>query len=107
MSDERCKHGKHVENPCVECDEEKSERQSSLAAPDGSVLERGVTHPQIHMDFYEWSMAMNEQDREYFNRAVALMINPVDVMMWAWTRSRETLKAKAQNAKLTHGDERK
>jgi len=32
MSDQICKHGKHVENPCVECDEEKAERQSELSA---------------------------------------------------------------------------
>src|ERR1019366_7530522 len=33
---ECCKHGKHSDNPCWECDEELGEAQSSFAAPKGS-----------------------------------------------------------------------
>lgn len=54
-------------------------------------LMMGVTHPTIHVDYYEWRNNLNECERKTFE---GLMQNPNALLLWAWTRSRETLAAK-------------
>ena len=62
------------------------------------VLARGVTHPQIHVDYYAWLASLPEFDRRFMATA-----NPHGIAMWAWSRSRETLNeaAKAKHEPTT------
>jgi hypothetical protein len=56
---ERCKHGKHSDNPCLECDEERGEAQSSLAQAPGSADAELVSHMHGFMDELNWFHAHN------------------------------------------------
>ena len=55
-----------------------------------STPELGLTHPTIHMDFYEWLQGLSDQERKHMAEW-----DGHDVAMWAWTQSRETLRGKA------------
>jgi len=55
------------------------------------VLARGVTHPQIHVDYYAWLSSLPEFDRKFMATAT-----PHGIAMWAWSRSRETLNEAAK-----------
>lgn len=55
------------------------------------ILERGLTHPQIHIDYYAWLGSLSEFDRNFMNTA-----SPNGIAMWAWSQGRERLRAEAR-----------
>jgi hypothetical protein len=59
------------------------------------VLEFGVTHPTIHVDYYQWLNDMTPFEREFVKKQCEEK-NAHGLLMFAWSRSRETLKEKAK-----------
>ena len=61
-----------------------------------SILERGVSHPQIHVDYYAWLEFV--KNGEYATKLIGKVgfQNFHTIAMWAFSQSRETLKEKAQ-----------
>ena len=59
-------------------------------------LEKGLTHPQIHIDYYEW---LEKEKTDPFNKKF-IEDNSRNfrefhaIAMWAWSCSRERLAAK-------------
>lgn len=64
---------------------------------DTEVLKRGVAHPQVHLDYYEWLKTMSESDKNYLTQR----LSPVqlrDMGVWIWSKSRECLKRQAEES---------
>jgi hypothetical protein len=62
---------------------------------DPKTLENGVTHPQIHLDYYNWLKTLSESDEKFLATATCY-----GIAMWAWSRSREILKEKASTPSI-------
>lgn len=64
----------------------------TLAKEQGEALEEAesirkhITHPQIHVDYYEWLGGLTDFDRNFLKTA-----SPTGIAMWAWSLSRERL----------------
>lgn len=80
-------HGVAIPRDCI--DYQCAHYESSLS-PGCSTPELGLTHPTIHIDFYEWLQGLSEQERKHMAEW-----DGHDVAMWVWTQSRETLRSKA------------
>jgi hypothetical protein len=101
----------------IEFKDEGLKSQLAEAAPpkiSWKILETGVTHPQIHLDYYDWLAQIPYVDSwaRYHQGLVKTAGQPEvikDTMMWAWSLSRELLKRKAtitgtETNKQTIGD---
>lgn len=58
-----------------------------------TILQRGVTHPQIHLDYYKW---LGEMQKDDFNKRFMEQYSKDfqsfhAIAMWVWSVSRETL----------------
>lgn len=67
---------------------------------DIETLKRGVAHPTIHGDYYKWLSSIKADSAEdRFRAATCPDFRQFHaIAMWAWTRSRETLKEDAKAA---------
>ena len=61
-------------------------------------LEKGLTHPQIHVDYYKWlELVKNDAFfKKFIERYSSSPENFHAIAMWAWSASRETLAAKVK-----------
>lgn len=53
-----------------------------------AIIMRGLTHPQMHGDFYAWWHGLSDFDKNFVSTTT-----PQGLAMFAWTRSREVLRA--------------
>ena len=51
---------------------------------------KGLRHPQIHLDFYDWMQALKGDDKDFVNTSTRQ-----SMAMFVWTRARETLRVAA------------
>lgn len=67
---------------------------------DEKILERGVTHPTIHLDFYAWLQKVRNTDfdRGFMDDHGKSFADAKALMMWAWSASREQLAQKAKES---------
>jgi hypothetical protein len=66
------------------------------------ILKQGVTHPTIDLDFYEWFAAFCNSKEQEFDKTFILqragsLENAKTILMYAWQRSREYLRDKAND----------
>jgi methylaspartate ammonia-lyase len=50
-----------------------------------------VSHPTIHIDFYEWLNSLTPYDRAFMSKYAELKDGKA-IAMFAWSRARETLR---------------
>ena len=62
---------------------------------DTKTLEHGVTHPQIHIDYYEWIRNLSVFNKKFIADQMQKQ-NADGLLMFAFSMSRELLKDKAK-----------
>ena len=65
---------------------------------DSQILERGLTHPQIHLDYYEWldSIRNDKVTQEFIKQHCPRFDDFHAIAMFVWSASRETLTVKTK-----------
>lgn len=64
-------------------------------------LLKEVTHPTIHIRYYDWLAGLAQSDKDFITKMM-LENNPHGLIMWAWSVSRELIRRQ-----FTASEERK
>lgn len=90
--------GKAILGRMAEWPQPKKVKPQPPATPH-SVLRRGLTHPQIHTDYYEWLKSHGEFEKNFRAKYSRSFEDFNAIAMWAWSRSREELRDKVKVSK--------